>query len=113
MASALTETHSLAEAESVIDELTGISEIRYETAKASRRNQQPSVRISRDRLLEIDRYASEAEARGADYISMRRLAELVSANRLDSYAELGQLLRQERPDAYAPSLYRVAWCRVH
>ena len=107
LASALTETDSLAEAESVIDELTGISEIRYETAKASRRNQQPSVRISRDRLLEIDRYASEAGARGADYISMRRLAELVGANRLDSYADLGQLLRQERPDAYAPSLYRV------
>ena len=40
LASALTETDSLAEAESVIDELTGISEIRYETAKASRRNQQ-------------------------------------------------------------------------
>ena len=109
MASALTATDSLTEAESVIDELTGISEIRYETAKASRRNQQPSVRIGRDRLHEIDRYVSEAETRGADYISMRRLAELVGANRLDSYADLGQLLRRERPDAYAPSLYRVAW----
>ncbi len=65
------------------------------------------MRIGRDRLLEIDRYASEAGARGADYISMRRLAELVGANRLDIYADLGQLLRRERPEAYAPSLYRV------
>ena len=70
-------------------------------------HQQPPVRIGCDHLPQIDRYASEAEARGADYISMRRLAELVGANRLDSYADLGQLLRQERPDAYAPSLYRV------
>ena len=107
LATAITETDSLSAAEAKIDELTGISEIRYETAKANRRIERPPVRIGCDHLPEIDRHASEAAARGADYISMRRLSELIGANRLDSYAELGQMLQHERPDRYATALYRV------
>jgi hypothetical protein len=44
--------------------------------------------------------------KGADYISMRRLSELIGATTLNGFAALGRLLAQHRPDRYAPSIYR-------
>ena len=48
-------------------------------------------------LPAVDELAREAAARGADYVSMRRLAELLGSTSLDTFAELTQLLSTERP----------------
>lgn len=103
----LMESQSLAQAEEIIHTLTGISEIRYETEKASKIRDRPIHVPERLDLPAIDTYAREAQARGAQYISMRRLAELLQASSLDAYAELCNLLAKERPDNFQPSVYRT------
>ena len=61
-----------------------------------------------DDLAKIDKHAQHAAERGADYISMRRLSELIGATTLDAYADLGNLIATERPARYAPSIYRAS-----
>jgi hypothetical protein len=102
---ALTDSDSLDEACNLIRRLTGISEIDYETAKAARRNGQPHHAVTVDDLQTIDQHAQDAARRGADYISMRRLSELIGATTLDAYADLGNLIATQRPARYAPSIY--------
>jgi hypothetical protein len=107
-AARLLATQSLAQAEAIVREVTGISEIRYETEKAIRLRDQPVHASTRSDLPVIDAYAREAKGRGAQYISMRRLAELLHATTLDAFAELCDLLAEERPGNYEPSIYRAA-----
>ena len=104
---ALIDTSSLTEASNLIRQLTGISELDYETAKAAKRNGQPHHAVTVDDLATIDQHAQDAAERGADYISMRRLSELIGATTLDAYGDLGNLIATERPARYAPSIYRV------
>lgn len=104
---ALIETTTLRDAEATIQRLTGISEIRYETEKAARRHGRSTHQVTSDDLPLVDQHVAEATHRGADYISLRRLSELIGATTLDSFTALGQLLAQERPDAYAPSIYQT------
>jgi len=106
-AAELIDTASLTEAEAITERITGISELRYETQKAARRNGSPAHTVSVDDLAKVDHHADHAADQGADYISMRRLSELVGATTLEEFAALGQLLAQQRPDRYAPSIYRV------
>jgi hypothetical protein len=58
-------------------------------------------------LPEIDRQAQHAYEHGADFISIRRLSELIGAITLDAFAALSALLAAQRPDCYEPSLYRT------
>jgi hypothetical protein len=104
----LTETASLADAEAAIERITGINELRYERAKAARRDGQPSHQVTAHDLDTVDKHAAQAAGRGADYISLRRLAELIGAHTLDNYAALSQLLAETRAERYGPSIYRVA-----
>ena len=106
-AAELIDTASLTEAEAITERITGISELRYETQKAARRNGSPAHTVSVDDLAKVDHHADHAADQGTDYISMRRLSELVGATTLEEFAALGQLLAQQRPDRYAPSIYRV------
>ncbi len=103
----LLDTQSLAQAEAVVRRITGISEIRYETEKATKRRDQPVHTPARSDLPIIDTHARGARTRGAQYISMRRLAELIHASSLDAYAELCDLLAEERPYSFQPSVYRT------
>jgi len=99
--------HVARTAETIIRETTGISEIRYETNKATRRrNRHPHVPTPDD-LPAIDRHAQHAHEHGADYISIRRLSELLDATTLDTFTALTALLRTKRPDHYEPSLYHT------
>lgn len=107
-AAQLTKSRSLAQAESIIRETTGVSEIRYETAKASRLQDRRVHQPTDSDLPIIDRFAREANTRGARYISMRRLSELVQATTIESFSELSDLLAAERPDRYEPSIYRTS-----
>lgn len=104
---ALTDTESLAGAEHRIHELTGINEIRYETEKAARRSSRSPHVVTAADLDQVDQFADQAARRAANFISMRRLAELTGITSLDGYAALGRLLAIHRPDQYAVSLYAV------
>jgi hypothetical protein len=101
----LTNTKSLAEAEAAIKGATGVSELRYETDKANRRRNHLAHAPTAADLPTIDRHAHQAHQRGANYISTRRLAELLGANTLDTFIALSTLLAAHRPDRYEPSLY--------
>jgi hypothetical protein len=105
-ATSLVDTASLGDAEEIIERITGISELRYETQKAARRSESPEHRVTTADLDQVDHQAKQAADQGADYISMRRLSELIGATTLNGFAALGQLLAQHRPDRYAPSIYR-------
>jgi hypothetical protein len=67
--------------------------------------------VTIDDLATIDQHAHDAAERGADYVSVRRLAELIGAITLDAYAELGNLIASERPGRYAPSIYTAPLSR--
>lgn len=103
----LTTSSSLAQAEATIRDATGISEISYETNKALRLRNQPVHHPTHSDLPAADHHAREASARGAQYISMRRLAELLHASTLAAFTELCELLAAERPQQYGPSIYRT------
>lgn len=103
----LTGSGSLAQAEAIIHDATGISEIRYETDKALRLRDQPARHPTRSDLPAADQHARDAGGRGSQYISMRRLSELLHACTLDSFSELCELLATERPQHYEPSIYRT------
>ncbi|HEV2374436.1 MAG TPA: DUF1152 domain-containing protein [Streptosporangiaceae bacterium] len=100
----------LARLRDLVAEMTGISEIRYETHKARRLHGRNTHRPTRADLPTIDTKAREAASRGARYISMRRLAELLQATTLDAFHDLSDLLAAERPDQYTPSIYRTQPC---
>jgi hypothetical protein len=106
-AAELIDTTSLTDAEAITENITGISELRYETQKAARRDGSPVHTVTVDDLDQVDHHAGQAADQGADYISMRRLSELVGVTTLEGFAALGQLLARNRADRYAPSIYRV------
>jgi hypothetical protein len=106
-ASALRATTSLADANSAIRRLTGVSEIDYETKKAARLHDHRSRPPRSDDLAKIDAYAAEARMRGADFISIRRIAELVGSTSMSDMAALRQILAAARRDQYDPPVYRT------
>jgi len=87
--------------------LTGLSEIDYETRKAARRAQSNAHHPTAADLRAIDEHAQAAADHGSDYLSIRRLAELLGATTLDAFAALIDVIERHRPEHYAPSLYRV------
>lgn len=103
----LVDSKSLSEAETIVRQITGLSEIRYETDKALMRAQRQPRHPTMADLDVIDRHAAEAAARGADYISLRRLAELTDATSPDSFASLIGLLTLHRSDCRLTSIYRT------
>ena len=103
----LSDCDSLDAAQRIIRDLTGISEIDYETRKAARRAQTTVHHPTAADLPAIDEHAAAAAARGSDYLSIRRLAELLGATTLDAFAALIDVVEHYRPDRYTPSLYRA------
>ncbi|MGH3777424.1 MAG: DUF1152 domain-containing protein [Pseudonocardiaceae bacterium] len=107
-AAALWSTTTLDQADQVISQLTGVSEISYETAKAARlRHRRPYLPTHAD-LVTIDRHAADAQARGADYVTVRRLAELVGVTSEKEFTAFRTLLADRRADRYQPPLYHVS-----
>ena len=106
-AAQLADSTSLAEAEQIIQASTGISEIEFETRKAERLSRRTCHRPALADLPQIDKRAAEARERGADYISIRRLSELLGATTLETFAALTELLANHRPDRYEHTLYRT------
>ena len=103
----LTNSRSLDDAEAITRKTTGISEIRYETDKAANLRNRCAHYPTSDDVPEVDRHARQAHQHGADFISIRRLSELLGAISPNAFAALSALLATSRPDRYEPSLYRT------
>ena len=103
----LTATTSLDDTEQIIRDTTGLSEIEYETRKAARLDERQPHQPTSDDLSAVDRAAAEAHARGADFISARRLSEIIGATTPDTFAALSALLTAHRPDHFEPPVYRT------
>lgn len=104
----LADAPSLDDAERTIREVTGISEIAYEAKKADRLAARQAHRPTAADLPAVDRFAENARSHGADFISVRRLSELLGATTLTAFDTLTELLSNERAGRYEPSLYRAA-----
>lgn len=102
----LADAPSLDEAERVIREVTGISEIAYETKKADRLAARRAHKPTQADLPAVDHIADEARTHGADFVSVRRMSEQLGATTLPAFDALTDLLATERPERYEPSLYR-------
>jgi hypothetical protein len=106
-AAKLADTTSLADAERIIRDITGLSEIAYETRKARKLQGRPAHTPTVHDLPAIDRLAAESRGRSADYLSVRRLAEQLHVRTLDGYTALTRLLAAHRADRCTPPLYRT------
>ncbi|MHA6780304.1 DUF1152 domain-containing protein [Pseudonocardia saturnea] len=103
----LADAASLDDAERTVREVTGISEIAYEIKKAARSAARQAHEPTKADLPAIDRFAEAAQANGADFISVRRLSELLGATTLPEFDALTDLLATVRSERYEPSLYRT------
>jgi hypothetical protein len=100
-------TQSLSEAARLTARIAGISEIDYEVEKArslrSNKSSQP-VHLSLD---SIDKVAHAISLRGASFVTIRRLAEIIGARNMQHISDLRRVIQLERNDRYSPPLYRV------
>ncbi|WP_181779708.1 DUF1152 domain-containing protein [Pseudonocardia pini] len=103
----LLQVDSLDEAERTVHDLTRVSEIQYESAKANRRYGTSDPELSPECLNRLDNISEEALRYGVDYISTRRLAEVFGIVTLHAYSALCDLLKRCRSDRYEPSMYLV------
>jgi thioredoxin-like negative regulator of GroEL len=103
----LTETRSFEDANRIVRETVGLSELTYESQKAQGLRARTARVPTWSDLPTIDALVQQVRQRGADYVSMRRLAELFGATNLDAFAALSALLVTARPDRYESSLYRA------
>lgn len=103
---ALVGTRSLAEAEATIRELCGASEIDYERIKATELNSRQSRSGTRPSFIEIEKVSTKAARRGADYVTFRRLAELVRWP-ITELRALHQLLAHDGRGRLDPPLWQV------
>jgi hypothetical protein len=110
-AAALTSTTTLVEAARIVEELTGVNELQYETQKAARLTNRATHTPSEDDLPAVDEYSAQAAARGTDYITIRRLAELLGISGRDALADFRALLAGARPSRYLHPLPLFRTCR--
>jgi hypothetical protein len=108
IAQAVMGTQSLAEAEAATTATAGVSEIEEERRKAA-----GMVRNSGHRMLDLpalidrlDRHAAGAANRGIDYLTLRRIGEVLGLT-ADELPQLGDRLRQGRSLLYFPPLWPV------
>lgn len=106
-AARLSETTTLDGVEDHVREFRGTSEIDYERTKAARRPSTPAQTPTVGSLDEVDRHAKSAADRGVDYLSVRRIAELIGATDRPTMQELRRLLGSERGAQYSPPLFRT------
>jgi hypothetical protein len=108
VAQAVVGTRSLAEAEAATTAATGVSEIEEERRKAagmvrSSRGHMPDLRTALERLY---RHAAGAADRGIDYLTLRRIGEVLGLT-ADRLPQLRDRLRQGRSLPYFPPLWPV------
>lgn len=98
---------SLDQVEAVVRDFHGSSEIDYERAKAERRSQTRATMPGPGEFGTIEKYAAEAASRRVDYLTVRRIAEMLNASDQTAMAELRRLLSREYADRYDPPVFRT------
>ena len=93
------------QAASVITEFTGIAELDAEAGKAARLTHQRSHAPTVRDLARIDDIAASTAARGAAFVSVRRLAELLGVHTEEHLAGFRRLLATERRTNYRSPVY--------
>lgn len=108
LAAVLTDTTSLAEAEQLLrDRRAGRSELDVERQRAA--GDRAKVRMpGLEALAVIDEYATDARERGVTALTVRRVAEMVSAFAPEATDALRTLLTEQRPHNFRPPLYSVS-----
>jgi hypothetical protein len=108
IAQAVMGTQSLAEAEAATTATAGVSEIEEERRKAA-----GMARNSGHRMVDLpalidrlDRHAAGAANRGIDFLTLRRIGEVLGLT-ADELPQLGDRLRQGRSLPYFPPLWPV------
>ncbi|MFI6776677.1 DUF1152 domain-containing protein [Nocardia sp. NPDC050412] len=105
LATFLTSTSSLKEIERLLRERRGYSDIDIERERLAhrRRPQMPTP----DTLDIIDGYLADADARGVDALTVRRVIEMTHATNPEATEALRAQLTQCRSDNFKPPLYMV------
>jgi hypothetical protein len=108
IARALLDTHSLAEADAALTAIGMASEIGYERTKAATLGDTSAKATLdvEDALRRLDRYAADASRSGIDFLTLRRVAEVLGL-RQAGLARLTVELRRRRPRQYQPPLWVV------
>lgn len=102
----LATSRSLTEANERLRRLRGSTELDYERAKAARIMDDAVSGDSEAILVSVDRLTEQARERGVDYLTLRRLTELLGL-RGTMVEQLSSLLQTRRSDRYNPPLWRV------
>ena len=106
-ARALRSSQTLDEAEQAIRSVCGRSELDHERRKADRRGGSTMPIPPLDELVvTVNRYCAEAQQRGIDYVTFRRLAEVAGLGANDA-TRLRHRLIEEQPERYLPPLWSV------
>lgn len=104
----LTDAKTLDAAEEQLRRIRGFSEIDYERKKTARFSSADFTPPSRDQWPALlGRFTREAHSRGADYVTVRRMTELMCLRGAAAEDFLG-LLQEQRADRYEPPLWRVS-----
>lgn len=110
LAAALADASSLPEAEAIVREICGRSELDYERSKAatlrSASEEDPTDPAEASRRYRT--FMEQAAARGVDLVSMRRLAEQTRAPRGPGFEAWRTALINAEPERYVPPLWRVS-----
>jgi hypothetical protein len=104
-ATALARTTSLAEAEDAVRAVCGTSELDYERRAAARRRAAAHL-ADVDLIAALDQYSVAVQHRAVDYLTIRRLAEVLDLPTFDG-AELRARLSNLQPEQYVPPLWQV------
>jgi len=106
-ATALIRTRTLDEAEEAVRSICGRSELDHERSKAERRRSSTTPAPQLDDLVAtVYRYSADAQRRGIDYLTFRRLAEVAGLTAKDA-TRLRQRLIVEQPERYVPPLWSI------
>ncbi|MFD3596420.1 DUF1152 domain-containing protein [Nocardia sp. NPDC058640] len=105
LAALLRSTTSLEQIEQLLRDQRGYSDVDIERNRLVKR---PAPRVPTAEVIdEIDRYTTDAAARGVDALTIRRVIELVGATDTHSAGSLRQLLTSQRPNNFLPPMYLV------
>jgi hypothetical protein len=106
VAQALAGSTSLAEADDAAAGICGNSELAYERRKAAQLGPGGRDLDVEGAIAALQRYSAAAAARGVDYLTVRRIGEVLGLS-IDALSKLADSLRHRQVSPYFPPLWPV------
>jgi hypothetical protein len=106
VAQALVGSTSLAEADAAAAMVCGSSELAYEHRKAAQLAPAGQDLDVEEATAALERYSTGAAARAVDYLTVRRIGEVLGLS-IDALAKLTDSLRHRQTSPYFPPLWPV------